>query len=75
VDTHLLVIAKGLSDQVQLENGSGFTSGGDPYVREFLPDGVLQPGQSIVKTLRFKRNRHAPRVSYTLTLLSGQGNP
>ena len=75
VDTHLLVIAKGLSDQVQLENGSGFTSGGDPYVREFLPDGVLQPGQSIVRSLVFKRKHHAPRVSYTLALLSGQGNP
>jgi hypothetical protein len=74
VDTHLLVIARGLSFQVELENASGRTSGGDPYIREFLPDGVLLPGQSIVVALRFKPHSHTS-VSYTLTLLSGQGNP
>lgn len=75
VDTHLLVVARGLSDQIQMENASGTTSAGDPYRREFLPDGVLLPGQSIVETLRFRRRPHAPAVSYTLALLSGQGNP
>jgi cytochrome c peroxidase len=74
VDTHLLVIARGLSFQVELENASGRTSAGDPYIREFLPDGVLLPGQSIVVSLRFKPHSHTS-VSYTLTLLSGQGNP
>jgi hypothetical protein len=54
VDTHLLLIARGLSSEVELENASGTTSSGDPYIREFLPDGVLLPGQSIVKGLRFK---------------------
>ena len=74
VDTHLLVIARGLSFQVELENASGRTSAGDPYIREFLPDGVLLPGQSIVVSLRFKPHSHTA-ISYTLTLLSGQGNP
>jgi len=74
VDTHLLLIAGGLSSEVELENASGTTSSGDPYIREFLPDGVLLPGQSIVKGLRFKLHPRASG-SYTLTLLSGQGNP
>jgi cytochrome c peroxidase len=75
VDTHLLVIARGLSFQIEMENASGRTSIGDPYLRVFLPDGVLLPGQSTVQTLRFKRHSNAPAVSYTLQLLSGQGNP
>jgi hypothetical protein len=75
VDTHLLIVVQGLSDQIRLENASGTTSTGDPYLRVFLPDGVLLPGQSIVETLLFKRDGNAPPESYTLTLLSGQGNP
>jgi hypothetical protein len=74
VDTHLLLIARGLSLQVELENASGRTSAGDPYIREFLPDGVLLPGQSLIEALRFKAHSRTS-VSYTLTLLSGQGNP
>jgi hypothetical protein len=78
VDTHLLIVVQGLADRIQLENADGITSAttsGDPYLRVFLPDGVLLPGQGIVETLRFKRESHAPPVSYTLRLLSGQGNP
>ena len=75
VDTHLLMVAQGLSDQIRLENASGITSTGDPYLRVFLPDGVLLPGQSIVQTLRFQQQSQALPVSYTLKLLSGQGNP
>lgn len=75
VDTHLLVIARGLSFQVEMTNASGRTSTGDPYRRVFLPNGILAPGQSIVVTLRFRRHRQSPPVSFTLTLLSGQGNP
>ncbi len=75
VDTHLLMVARGLSDQIRLVNGSGITSTDDPYRRVFLANGVLLPGQSIVQTLRFKRPPQAPPVSYALTLLSGQGNP
>jgi hypothetical protein len=60
-----------------LENASGTTSGGDPYIRVFLTDGVLQPGQNIAQTLIFGRpgGNNAPPVSYFLDLLSGQGNP
>ena len=75
VDTHLLVIASGLSFQVEMTNASGRTSAGDPYRRVFLPNGVFTPGQSIDVTLRFRRHRQSPPVSFTLTLLSGQGNP
>jgi len=75
VDTHLLVIARGLSFQIEMTNASGRTSTGDPYRRVFLPNGVLAPGQSIDVTLRFRRHRQSPPVSFTLALLSGQGNP
>jgi cytochrome c peroxidase len=73
VDTHLLIVVQGLSNQTQLENRSGITSTGQPYLRVFLRDGVLRPGESIVRTLRFRGSAPAPR--YTLKLLSGQGNP
>jgi hypothetical protein len=74
VDTHLIAIVRGLSNQVELENASGTTKSGDPFIRVFLPDGVLQPSQSISVSLVFKGKGNAP-VSYTLDFLSGQGNP
>jgi len=75
IDTHLLLIARGLPLDIQLENGSGVTSTGDPYRRVFLRDGVLAPGQSIVERLVFKRASPRTPVNYNLVLLSGQGNP
>ncbi|MFN8493032.1 MAG: cytochrome c peroxidase [Caldilineaceae bacterium] len=75
VDTHLLVIVHGLPAGVQLVNASGKTTSGDPYLRVFLSDGVLNPGQSIVKEFVFERKPGGPPVSYTLKFLSGQGNP
>ncbi len=76
VDTHLLIIARGHSSRIELENASGVTSAGDPYLRVFLRDGVLRPGQSIVRKLEIKtRQPHLPPVGYSLMLLSGQGNP
>ena len=75
VDTHLLVIASGLSFDIEMTNASGTTSAGDPYRRLFLPNGELTPGQSIDVTMRFKRHRQSPPVRFTVTLLSGQGNP
>jgi cytochrome c peroxidase len=75
IDTHLLLVAQGLPARIDMENASGRTSTGNPYLRVFLPDGVLLPGQSIVRTLRFKREPHAPSLRFTLVLLSGQGNP
>ena len=75
VDTHLLVVAHGLSDQIELENASGRTSAGDPYLRVFLPDGVLLPGQSIVGRCASGGESHAPPVSFTLDAPLGTGQP
>jgi hypothetical protein len=77
VDTNLLIIVQGLAAGVTLENASGTTSTGNPYIRVFLANGVIQPGQNIAQTLIFKRpgGNNAPAVSYTIDLLSGQGNP
>lgn len=83
IDTHLLVIVQGLSGQARLVNASGTTSNGDPYLRVFLPEGELQPGQSIVRVLRFeprgepdhRRGQPGQAVRYSVRLLSGQGNP
>jgi len=83
IDTHLLVVARGLSAGARLENASGTTTTGDPYLRVFLPEGVLQPGKTIELSLKFSLDRESPRpgqprapqVRYTLGLLSGQGKP
>ena len=76
IDTNLLVIAEGLPSGVQLiGRHTGITSNGDPYLRVFLTNGVLLPGQSTVQTLSFKRPDESQSTKYQLTLLSGQGNP
>jgi hypothetical protein len=75
VDTHLVMIVGRLSTQVRMENASGVASTGDPYLRAFLPNGVLLPGQSIVIRLLFKEPPQLSPVTYGITLLSGQGNP
>lgn len=58
-----------------MENSSGTTHDGDPYVRMFLPEGVLMPGQTITVRLVFRRQPQLPAPNYTISLLSGQGNP
>ena len=85
IDTHLLVVVQGLTDKsARLVNASGTTSAGEPYLRLFLRDGELKPGQSIVKALVFDRHgdtrndddrRTRSPLRYTLKLLSGQGQP
>src|SRR5262249_31061059 len=75
VDTHLLVIVGGLPANVRLVNASGTTKSGEPYIRAVLPDGVMNPGQSITRELVFDRAPGTKAGSYTITLLSGQGNP
>lgn len=75
IDTHLLMVTKGLPRQIQLVNGSGRSQAGDPYRRVFLKDGVIMPGESIRVSLVFKRERQDPQVNYSLGLLSGQGQP
>jgi hypothetical protein len=83
IDTHLLLVARGLT-RARLLNGSGTTQTGDPYLRVFLKDGVIKPGESITATLVFggERGADGPRDDarstpprYTLGLLSGQGRP
>ncbi len=75
IDTHLLVIAKGLPKNVRMINASGTTSAGDPYRRIFLRNGVLEPGRSIFVRLRFSGRDNPSQGNYSLALLSGQGNP
>ena len=75
VDTHLIVVVQGLPRQVRLANASGTTKAGEPYLRVYLPAGVLRPGDSITRTLDFGAGREPESVRYTLKLLSGQGNP
>ncbi|MEZ5292293.1 MAG: cytochrome c peroxidase [Vicinamibacterales bacterium] len=75
VDTHLLLVARGLSFDVEMTNASGRTSGGDPFLRVFLPGGELAPGQSIDVVLEFRRRASAPPVGFRLDRLSGQGTP
>jgi hypothetical protein len=53
VDTNLIIIVRGLPNGIQLENASGTTQSGDPYMRVFLPNGLLEPGQDIRQTLIF----------------------
>lgn len=76
VDTHLIVIVRGLTDGT-LRRASGVTkTGRNPYIRVFLPGGVLQPGQSVFQNLTFRRQGGSGSpVSYTLDFLSGQGQP
>ncbi|MBC7925009.1 MAG: hypothetical protein H7039_05060 [Bryobacteraceae bacterium] len=83
VDTHLLLMVRGLSGLYRMGNASGTASNGDPYLRVFLTNGLLLPGESIVRTFRFNRLPSAPPPSpaqapvrgYSLDMLSGQGNP
>lgn len=75
VDTHLLIIVNGLPRGIRMINASGTTASGSPYVRVFLQDGKLNPGQSFQQRLIFERKRSTPAVSYRLSFLSGQGNP
>jgi hypothetical protein len=75
VDTHLLVVVRGLPSSVRLENASGTSASGDPYIRVFLKDGVLSPGQRITQRLVFSQKQTGRLPSYEITLLSGQGVP
>jgi hypothetical protein len=75
IDTHLLVVVQGLADALEVADASGFTTAGDPYIREFLRDGVLRPGQTIVVPVTVRRGSHGPAIDYRLKLLSGQGTP
>jgi len=75
VDTHLLIIVRGLPTGVRLTNASGITRHGEPYVRVYLPDGVLRPGQRITQRFVFSAGRGRKPPSFGLQMLSGQGTP
>jgi cytochrome c peroxidase len=75
VDTHLLIIVRGLPAGVTLKNASGVTHSGAPYIRVFLQDGVLQPGQRMTQRLVLSSLGGRKLPSYAITLLSGQGTP
>lgn len=75
VDTHLLIVLRGLPAGIRLANASGTTHGGDPYLRVFLEDGVLTPGQRITRRFVFSGVRGRRSPSYEFQLLSGQGVP
>jgi cytochrome c peroxidase len=84
IDTHLLVIVTGLASGVtvdapeQTQNRAlpgGVSSGepvGEPVYRLFLPEGVLNPGESISVEVH---RTGGSSDSYALKLLSGQGQP
>lgn len=72
IDTHLLVILSGLPGGVTVD-AKEKTSTGKPYYRLFLPDGVLNPGQSISATV--VRTGGGSSGSYMFQLMSGQGKP
>jgi hypothetical protein len=70
IDTHLLVIVTGLPPGVTVD-AKEKTTAGEPYYRMFLPDGVLNPGQSISRTV--VRTGGGSSSSYMFQLKSGQG--
>ncbi|HTU62010.1 MAG TPA: hypothetical protein VMF89_26315, partial [Polyangiales bacterium] len=73
IDTHLLIVVRGLPARARLLNASGTTRDGDPYRRVFLPNGVLLPGASITQRLVVVGQHGSQTPSFTL--LSGQGTP
>jgi len=48
---------------------------GDPYIRLFLREGVLNAGDSVIVRLQFANEEVASTSRYSFDLLSGQGNP
>jgi Di-haem cytochrome c peroxidase len=72
IDTHLLVIVTGLPAGVTVD-AKEKTTAGEPYYRMFLPDGVLNPGQSVSRTV--VRTGGGSSSSYVFQLKSGQGKP
>jgi hypothetical protein len=74
IDTHLLIVVRGLPAGARLQNAST-TSAGEPFVRVFLPNGVLPSGTSINQHLVLLGLHGRPLPKLQLKLLSGQGTP
>ena len=76
IDTNLIVVVSGLPRDVRLRNASGTSSSGAPYIRLFLSDGVLNPGDSVDVQLQLAGDGDALRNTRpSFVLLSGQGKP
>lgn len=78
IDTHLLLFFKGLPYGASVLSGEGRASKGEiaglPYQRVFLPDGVIEPGNSIDVIVKVFVPRQQ-QLKLNLTILSGQGKP
>jgi hypothetical protein len=75
IDTNLIVVVSGVPRGVRLLNASGTTSAGDPFIRLFLRNGVLNPGDSVNVRLRFAGDASKQAHPFSFVLLSGQGKP
>lgn len=71
IDTNLLVVVRDLPPGVVLQNASGTTTGGDPYLRLYLNGGILSVNGNVAVTLQFTGGQG--NLTYRLALLSGQG--
>lgn len=78
IDTNLLLCFGSLPGGVKVLNAEGVTasqpSAGVPYMRLFLPDGMIPPDGSINVDVQFAASTDT-NITYSLDLLSGQGNP
>jgi len=78
VDTHLIVAFVSLTPGVEVIGAEGFTAqlpvSGVPYVRVFLPGGVIAPDASIDVPVQFSAPADTA-VQFSVVLLSGQGIP
>lgn len=78
VDTHLIICFMTMTAGVTVMGAEGVTRttpvAGVPYLRVFVPGGVIQPGEVMDLTVRLSAPA-ALDVSYTLDMLSGQGKP
>jgi len=75
VDTNLLIVVQALPANVSLQNASGATSGGQPYIRVFLKNGLMEPDTSLGQQLIFTGQSGSAPLTYSLQFLSGQGKP
>jgi cytochrome c peroxidase len=78
VDTHLLLCFKGLPLGAVVLSAEGRTidvpSRGLPYQRVFLPEGVLEPGQTVSVSVTVFTASRLP-LKLNMEMLSGQGRP
>ena len=67
-----------LQDQDDTSQTAGVTAEGIPYIRLHPAEGIIKEGKSIECMVQLEDNRDNPSsepITYTVELLSGQGNP